>query len=354
MFLSQKIAKKIPCELGDEKPCGICKSCINYETTNTVGNDLSQKIAKKIVCEKCDYSTCSNFDFQKHIKTKKHIGNDSSKKVAEKSQDHKFICNYCNKIYLCYSGLWRHKKKCANTNDDVLTNDNQQLETMMKIDVTDKDIIVMLLKQNNDFKELLIEQNKTITDMANKNQIINNNTVNTNTNNSHNKTFNLQVFLNETCKDAMNINDFVDSLQIQLSDLENVGTTGFVNGISNIIVKSLKALDITKRPVHCNDQKRETVYIKHDNEWYNDSKIENSEGPENQKLKKAIKQIAHKNICMIKEWKAKYPDCIYADSRKSDLYNHIIYESMDHNENNSNKIIKNIAKEVYIDKNKTN
>jgi hypothetical protein len=165
--------------------------------------------------------------------------------------------------------------------------------------------------------------------------------------NSNNKTFNLQVFLNETCKDAMNLTDFVNSLQIQLSDLEKVGKEGFVNGITNIIVKNLKALDVTMRPVHCSDQKREVVYVKDDNEWHNDSK----ELPENQKLKKAIKQVVHKNICMIPEWKKMYPDCIYAESRKSDLYNHIIYESMDHNETNSEKIIKKIAKEVVIDKN---
>jgi hypothetical protein len=165
--------------------------------------------------------------------------------------------------------------------------------------------------------------------------------------NCNNKTFNLQFFLNETCKDAMNITDFVDSLKIQLSDLENVGKNGFVAGISNIIVKNLKALDITRRPVHCSDQKREVMYVKNDNQWFNDSK----ESPENQMLKSVIKQVVHKNICMISEWKAKYPDCIYADSRKSDLYNHIIYESMDNNEANSEKIIKRIAKEIVINKN---
>jgi len=170
--------------------------------------------------------------------------------------------------------------------------------------------------------------------------------VQNNTNNSHNKTFNLQVFLNETCKDAMNIMDFVDSLQIQLSDLENVGRNGFVAGISDIILKNLKALDITQRPIHCSDQKREIVYVKDDNVWHNDTK----EQPENQKLKKAIKYIAHKNTCLIKEWKAKYPDCGQAASRKSDLYNKIVYESMSLDNANAEKIIKRIAKEMGIDK----
>jgi hypothetical protein len=189
---------------------------------------------------------------------------------------------------------------------------------------------------------MLFEQNKVLMEMATKNNsVISNSMVN-----SNNKTFNLQVFLNETCKDAMNLMEFVDSLQLQLSDLENVGKTGFVKGISNIIVQNLKALDVTKRPVHCSDYKREIMYVKEDNQWFNDTK----ETEENQKLKKAIKQIAHKNICMIPEWKAKYPDCVFSDSKKSDQYNYIIYESMDQNDVNADKIIKNIAKEVIIDK----
>jgi hypothetical protein len=141
----------------------------------------------------------------------------------------------------------------------------------------------------------------------------------------------------------MNITDFVDSLKLQLSDLESVGKLGFVEGISSIFVKNLKALDIHKRPVHCSDQKREVMYVKDQNQW-------SKEDPDNQKLKKAIKQIAHKNICLIPEWKAKYPDCIYADSKKSDMYNHIVYEAMDNNVENSEKIIKKIAKEVGITK----
>jgi len=157
----------------------------------------------------------------------------------------------------------------------------------------------------------------------------------------------LQFFLNETCKDAMNLTDFVETIQLQLSDLENVGKNGYVAGISDIIVKNLKALDVTMRPVHCSDHKREVMYVKDENVWINDSKEE----PGNQKLKKAIKQVANKNIFMIKEWKAKYPDCIYSDSRKSDQYNHIIGESMDHSQENSDKIIKRIAKEVTIEKN---
>jgi hypothetical protein len=232
------------------------------------------------------------------------------------------------------STLCAHKKKC-----------NQQLI----IENIDSPLILKLLQQNDDFKQLLVDQNKILFEQQNKileisktNQV---NTINNTNNNSHNKTFNLQVFLNETCKDAMNIMDFVDSLQIQLSDLENVGRNGFVAGISDIILKNLKALDITQRPIHCSDQKREIVYVKDDNVWHNDTK----EQPENQKLKKAIKYIAHKNTCLIKEWKAKYPDCGQSASRKSDLYNKIVYEAMSLDNANAEKIIKRLAKEIGID-----
>jgi hypothetical protein len=282
-----------------------------------------EKVAQTFRCEFCDYTTCKKSSFDKHSFTLKHqFATKSTEKLLKVAQ--KYNCENCSKSFQHRSGLWRHKKTCI-VNSSLLVMEDS------------KDIVLHLLNQNKQLQEQIIElcKDKSIT----------NNTIN-NMNNSHNKTFNLQVFLNETCKDAMNLTDFVDSLQIQISDLEKVGKDGFVAGISNIILKNLKALDVTMRPVHCSDQKRETMYIKDQNEWHNDSK----ELPENQKLKKAIKQIAHKNICKIPEWKKLYPDCIYADSRKSDLYNHIMYEAMDHNEANSEKIIKKIAKEVGISK----
>ena len=243
----------------------------------------------------------------------------------------KYKC-VCNKKFKTNSGLWKHKQNCSLASIHI-----------DPVQPISSELILSILQQNKELQQLMMDQNKSIIEISKNNQINNYHSIHTN---SHNKTFNLQVFLNETCKNAMNLTDFVDSLQIQLSDLEKVGKDGFVAGISNIIMKNLKALDVTMRPVHCSDQKRETMYIKDQNEWHNDSK----ELPENQKLKKAIKQIAHKNICMIPEWKKQYPDCVYADSRKSDLYNHIMYEAMDHNEANSDKIIKKIAKEVGIEK----
>jgi hypothetical protein len=174
------------------------------------------------------------------------------------------------------------------------------------------------------------------------------NTVNSHNINSNNKTFNLNLFLNETCKDAMNITDFVDSLKLQLSDLENVGKLGYVNGISNIIVKKLNSLDENKRPIHCADKKREVLYVKDQDKW-------EKENENNNKIRKAIKKIANKNMLLISEFKEKHPDCIKYSSPYSDQYNKIIVESMggsgDNDLEKENKIIKNIAKVVNIDKN---
>jgi hypothetical protein len=156
------------------------------------------------------------------------------------------------------------------------------------------------------------------------------------------------VFLNEQCKDAMNITDFAESLQLQLSDLEEVGKLGFVEGISNIIIKNLKALDITKRPVHCSDSKRETMYIKDNNIWEKESE-------EKQKLRKVIKHVAYKNTKMLPLFRAKHPDCGKSESKYSDQYNKLLVESMGggrggNDVEKENKIIKNIAKQVVIEK----
>jgi hypothetical protein len=303
-------------------------------------NYFTPKSAGKFYCNFCDFTCCKNSDMKRHNLTLKHENAKNANSYANFGDAEKieifFACDFCEKKFKHASSLSRHKKKCECA---LKSNDTEEIEPSEENSLVqynnEHDLVLHLLNQNKQLQEQIIElcKDKSIT----------NNTIN---NNSHNKTFNLQVFLNETCKDAMNLTDFVDSLQIQLSDLEKVGKDGFVAGISNIIMKNLKALDVTMRPVHCSDQKRETMYIKDQNQWHNDSK----ELPENQKLKKAIKQIAHKNICLIPEWKKKYPDCIYAESRKSDLYNHIMYEAMDHNEANSEKIIKKIAKEVGIAK----
>jgi hypothetical protein len=301
---------------------------------------IETKKSKKIpcfFCEKCEYKTGNKKDFNKHLTTSKH----KNETVETKNETYYPKKNpntcLCGASFQSRTTLWRHKKKCpmihqesSSTSLTIPTKSPEEVAVLTQM-------VLEVVKSNNEFQKQMFDL------MKNGNMGGAGTNYSHNHTNSHNKTFNLQVFLNETCKDAMNITDFVNSLQIQLSDLEKVGKDGFVNGISSIIMKNLKALDYTQRPVHCSDQKRETMYVKDGNEW-------SKEDPDNQKLKKAIKQIAHKNICLIPQWKAKYPDCIYADSKKSDLYNHIMYEAMDNNVMNSEKIIKKIAKEVGITK----
>jgi hypothetical protein len=291
---------------------------------------LMPKNAKEFVCENCDFKCSKLSNYNAHILTRKHkiLQNTTEKK----SKNAEYICD-CNKVYKHHSSLWNHKKQCNFIKEEKV----EIIETAENTDLNDKDLILTLIQQNNELQKQMLDVIKNGTNI--------NNTVN---NNSHNKTFNLQVFLNETCKDAMNIMDFVDSIKIQLSDIESIGELGYVNGMSKLIIKHLNALEENMRPVHCSDPKRDSLYVKDKNVW-------EKEDPENKKIKKAIKYISHKNICALPEWKAKYPDCIYSDSNKSDQYNHIVIEAMggsgDNDAEKADKIVKKIAKVVTIDKN---
>jgi hypothetical protein len=295
-----------------------------------MATDLVPKSSKKFHCILCDYYASRKSQFTRHLQTQKHEwqqkSTNSNQKVPKSSEF--FECK-CGKIYKDRTGLWRHKKKC-NIEEQPEIEENIINETIF-----DKDLIMMLVKQNSELLEVI------------KNGTHNtNNSHNTNTNtNSNNKTFNLQFFLNETCKDAMNIMDFVNSIQLQLSDLESVGKLGFVEGISNIITTNLKALDITQRPVHCTDKKRETIYIKDENKW-------EKEDDQKKKMRKAIKRVASKNLNLLPKFKEAHPDCNKASSKYSDQYNKIIVESCggsgDNDSEKEDKIIRNIAKNVTI------
>jgi hypothetical protein len=302
-------------------------------------NDFTPKNPNIFACENCNFNTCNKKDFNRHIQTKKHKINDSqcfSMEITPKTQ---YECS-CGKTYKDNSGLWRHKKKCS-INFNYPENENKN-----KIPEISPELVLSILKQNNDFQELILEQNKTILELSKNNQI-NNSHNTTTTNNSHNKSFNLQFFLNETCKDAMNITDFVDSIKLQLSDLINIGEIGYVEGISNIITTKLKSLDVTQRPVHCADKKREVLYVKDDDKW-------EKEDIEKKKIRRAIKKIANKNYVLIPQFKEKYPECGKSSSPLSTQYNKIIIEAMggsgDNDIEKENKIIKNITKVTTIDK----
>jgi len=315
----------------------------------TLGNNKVAKIEGcKFQCIECDYFTCRKSSFDKHNLTQKHLKvakdmiklqNETEKlqKVAKSCDETTFMCEFCDKDFVNRSGLWKHKKIC---NEQKYCQTVNALQPGPQITT---ELVMELIKDNKEMKQIILQQHNTISNLV-KNGITNNSN-NTYTN-SNNKAFNLNLFLNETCKDAMNINDFVESIKVQLSDLEKFGEVGYVENLSNIITTNLKALDVTERPVHCTDKKRETIYIKDDNKW-------EKEDDNNTRLRKAIKKIAAKNYKLLPEYREKYPGCQYADSKYSDKYNKMVVEAMCGNGNEDekeDKIIRNISKNVVINK----
>ena len=296
---------------------------------------LSPKIPMKYACETCDYSTCNKKDYNKHLLTDKHKKQNISTDFNNKSQEipNHSVCE-CGKIYKERSGLWRHKQKCT---QKAISESDEECASKPASEPIGNDIIMLLIKENSELKNMMMKVLENGT---------HNTTNNTNNTNSHNKAFNLNFFLNETCKDAMNIMDFVDSIKLQLSDLEKVGELGYVEGISNIIVKNLNELDVTQRPVHCTDKKRETMYIKDEDKWEKDEN--------NSKIKKAIKRVASKNQRLLPKFKEAHPDCGTYHSKYSDQYNKIIVESVggsgDNDAEKEEKIIRNISKNVVVEK----
>jgi hypothetical protein len=293
--------------------------CMEIKETKKLKKNLP-----RFFCETCDFKCYMKCDWVRHITRPKHLVSDNGNKMETQKLKKTYNCD-CGKFFLSNSGLWKHKKVC---NKEIINE---------KIATSEKEIIMMLVKQNTELLEVI----KNGTNNTNSNNTNSNNT------NSNNKTFNLQFFLNETCKDAMNIMDFVNSIKLQLTDLEKVGQIGYVEGISNIINSNLKALDVTQRPIHCTDKKRETLYIKDEDKW-------EKENENKSKIRKAIKQISHKNSKMIPMFKEVHPDCNKSVSKYSDQYNKIIIEAMggpgDNDLEKEDKIIKNITKIVTIDK----
>jgi hypothetical protein len=277
----------------------------------------------------------------KHQKKGKWITNDACLDAQLETQESTiFLCD-CGKKYKFRQGLQKHKKKC------------QKAEFLPKFPpepITDKQLVLELIKQNQslifenkEFKELLVDQSNKMLELASKPS----NIINANTNcNNNNKQFNLQVFLNEKCKNAMNMSDFISSLEILDEDFENIGKLGYVQGISNIFIKGLKDLDETKRPLHCNDIKRETLYIKEDDSWIKDDN--------KQKIRNAIALIAHKNLKYIPVWKDANPSASDVTTKKNDLYmriaNQVTTAITPDDEFGINKIIRNVANKVIIDK----
>ena len=298
------------------------------------------KTANSFVCQCCDFICYKQSNYDKHLLTSKHKNRTNLNNLEQKmpkNAEQLFNCT-CGKIYAARNSLWYHKQKCKLEEPNSYSDGPEIISSK---EPSDKDLIMMLIKENSELKNMMMEQSNIMM------KVIENGTHNTTNNtNSHNKAFNLNFFLNETCKDAMNIMDFVDSIQLQLSDLERVGEIGYVEGISNIIVKNLNELDVSQRPVHCTDKKRETMYIRDENKWEKDES--------NSKIKKAIKRVASKNQRLLPKFKEAHPDCGTYHSKYSDQYNKIIIESVggsgDNDAEKEEKIIRNISRNVVVEK----
>jgi hypothetical protein len=317
--------------------------------------------ADQFICQKCDFMCHKKSDWTRHISTKKHQTSDILvTNVTAKNAT--LECINCQKIYKSRNGLWVHKKKCiANNSTTEETCDSEESENLednlasnvinsigkdQKIDVI---MLLELLKQSQDFQKQMLDQQKQMMEFAANNNTTNNN-INYNSNNSNNtnNSFNLNVFLNDTCKGAMNMSEFVDSIKMQLTDLENFAEVGYANGVSNIFVKGLNALGVHLRPIHCSDLKRETLYIKDNDCWV-------KEQDDCTALKNAIRKVAFKNIRQINEWIKENPGCTDPRTKKYDKYNKIVMNSMSgttiqEQQENIDKIVKNVTKAVTIDK----
>jgi hypothetical protein len=303
------------------------------------GYKKTQKNPNKFCCEICDFNTSNKKDYNRHLQRPKHLENEKRYKMIQndiylpkKTPHEDYMCD-CGKTYKYSSGLWRHKKYCQPNS----VGNNNIINTKT---VITPELIIEIIKQNKELQQTLIEQNKTIIDLAQK----------SGTHNSYNnnKTFNLQLFLNDTCKDAINLTDFVNQIQVSISDLEETGKIGYAEGISKVFIKNLNGIDLKKRPIHCSDSKRETLYIKNENIWSKDDDNKTN-------LTKAIKHVANKNIKKIIEWQQVNPEYSDPDSKKNDKYMQIVLNSMsgstkEESEKNYEKIVKNIVKETIIDK----
>jgi hypothetical protein len=305
-----------------------------------LSNDFLPKTCSKFYCNYCDYTTSKKSSYDSHLTTRKHL---AAIKINPKSAKKCsfYICQICNKEYKDNSGLWRHKKTCKSEESTHNEVDNIEIVNtndpkIINNEPTDKELIMLLIKENADLKNMIMKVLENGTNNTTNNVI--NNT------NSHNKAFNLNFFLNETCKNAMNITDFVDSIKLQLSDLMEVGELGYVEGISKIIVKNLNNLDETVRPIHCTDKKRETMYVKDEGHW-------EKEDDNKTRLKRAINKIADKNIRLLPQFRVKYPEYKNASAKISDVHDKLVIEVMETDNDKKEKIIKNISKATCISKN---
>ena len=306
---------------------------------------VSNKMSQQFFCEKCNYICGKKSDYNKHLNSNKHNATECYPNATHDS----LLCK-CGKQYKHSSSFYRHKKTCK-YDESSDTNNNISDEEPINNDNPDTDVKVLsntifeLVKQNNEFKQLLIEQNHKMMEMAG-NMGNNNNNTNINSNNK----FNLNVFLNEKCKNAMTLKDFVKSINISIQDFIETGERGFIDGISNIIVERINEMEIHDRPLHCTDLKRETVYIKDDDKWEKDE--------DKVKLRKAVKGVANKNERMRPIWYDSTPDVGIMGTENYEKFFKYSESSLggcgkEETRLFEDKVMKNVLREVTINKEKS-
>ena len=368
----QKLINNYICDLCDYTSCNKyyynkhLLTAKHIKLTKTLIATTNSRITttNDFTCEKCNYTTSKKSDYNKHLLTAKHkqlIQNYTTTNCIE--------CNICNKKYNSRAGLWLHKKKCSFEScievKEIQNNNSTLIETINEKNVSNNSLIMNIIKENQEFKNMLLEQckqaeiqQKQMFKLQEENNTIMNKMVEisqqqmtissnvTNNNNIVNNQFNLNLFLNETCKNAINFSEFIDNIQVSTSDLENNAKMGFVNGISKLILDNLKQLELSERPIHCTDSKRETIYVKEEDEW--DKK------KSHEVIQKGIQEITCKNMCQLSEWRVENPE--YADIESELGEKSIVMQqnSMAGGKRDEfyPKIIKNIAKESMIDKKK--
>ena len=297
-----------------------------------------EKNVQNFNCECCNYITSKKNNFTKHLATQKHILMlsycEKQKLVAKPN-----LQCLCGKTYQHRQSLHTHRKTCSY----VMQNNNSKMQpntpdTTENVNLS-SDLLVELIRQNKELQNVLVEQNNKIIEMSKPQFVINNTT---------NNQFNLHVFLNEQCKDALNIMDFVNSLQLQVKDFEATGRLGFVEGISRIIVNGLKQIDVHKRPIHCTDVKRETLYIKDQDLW-------ERANPDKNKLKRAVNIVAQKNLRQLPKWQEENPQCVDINTKENEAYLQLSLAALggrtpEEDAKYMDKIVRNVLKEVVIDK----
>ena len=308
--------------------------------------ETKKKLKKSPIfsCKLCDYYTCKKYDFDKHVSTRKHelmvsletTETKKSQKVAQLN-----VCDKCKKKYNTRSGLWKHIKICDYIPEpDLLSSEDcENIELNIKM-VNKDELVLKLIKDNSEMMKIIKGQQEQINSIIPKVGNITNNTTNNTTNN-----FNLNVFLNEKCKDALNISDFIDSLKITLDDLLFSKKNGISRGITDVMIKGLKELDIYKRPIHCTDIKRDTMYIKDEDKWHKDEN--------HTTIKNTIVKIADKERTALYQWANDNPDWIETEQKQIEYLTMVrsICEPIENYENYERKIIKHIEKEIVLDKN---